>query len=166
MKILCAFCDKEILSGDDNEGPNEIISHGVCQPCFNHIKATMGVDLYEYLDMLDYPVLLVDDDVTVLAANTKAKAFVGKDIVKIAGNKGGEVFECIHAKEPGGCGKTVHCSGCTIRNSVTETFKTGNIINKKSATICQEIDGITQTIELLISTRKEGDVVILKVEYV
>lgn len=161
MRYVCSFCNTEYAPpvGDD-----EIISHGICKSCYNRAKASLGVDLREFLDMLDHPVILVDHDARVLSSNEEAALMVGKDQAELIGKLGGEVFECENAFLAEGCGKTVHCSGCVIRNSVNETFLTGEPVNCRPATLNQGVIGFSLPIELMISTRKSGDIVLLMVE--
>lgn len=161
MRHICAFCKKELAPPD---GDDEKVSHGICTPCYNHAKASLGVDLKEFLNMLDYPVLLVDNDVRVLSSNIKAAQFTEKSQEVMTGQYGGEVFECEHAKLPEGCGKTVHCSACVIRNSVNEAYQTGAYIERRPATLHQGIPGHSDSVDLLITARKAGDVVLLVVE--
>jgi len=161
MKRVCSFCNLMLSPDNGNDG---LISHGICPSCYNHAKASLGVDLREYLDMLDQPVIIVDSDVHVLAANKKFNSLTGKEIDDIIGHIGGEVFECENAVHPDDCGKTVRCSGCVIRNSVTETYTTGNPVNKRPATLFQITTGVSIPFEMFISTRKAGNAVLLQIE--
>lgn len=161
MKYICSFCDIDIAP---TTGDGTRISHGVCKTCYNHIKASMGVDLQEFLSMLDHPVILVNRDVRILAANWKIHQMVDKELEKIREKLGGEVFECENSKLPGGCGKTIHCSGCTIRICVNETYQTGNPVKERPATLNQGIPGQSVPIELLISTYKSGELVLLMID--
>lgn len=161
MKYVCAYCNAVLRpesSGKDG------VSHGICPPCYNHIKASLGVDLKEYLNMLDHPVYLVDDDVRILSANYKAWFLKGEKIPGVTDKRLGEVFECENAIKSDGCGKSVCCSGCAIRNSVTKTFKTGEPVIKKPASLVSGIKGVPTGIDLFVSTYKVGKAVFLKVE--
>ena len=124
----------------------------------------MGVDITEYLTMLDQPVVLVDQDLHILSTNQEIRKVTRKEPSSVIGHLSGEVFECEYARCPGGCGNTTHCSGCVIRNSVKETYQTGRPVDKRPATIEQDIDGRLASVSLLISTVKTGDVVLLQVE--
>jgi len=126
----------------------------------------MGVDLNEYLTMLDLPVMLVDQNLHILTANQETRKLTGKEVPTVIGHLGGEVFECEYARCPKGCGSDIHCSGCVIRNSVIETFQTGNPVDKRPATLTQALITSSDPVKLLISTRKSGDVVLLQVEEV
>lgn len=124
----------------------------------------MGVDITEYLAMLDQPVILVDQDLHILSANQETRKVTTKEIPDLIGQVSGEVFECEYARCPGGCGNTTHCSGCVIRDSVKETYQTGRPVNRRPATISQDLEGKTASVNLYISTRKTGDVVLLQIE--
>ncbi len=74
------------------------------------------------------------------------------------------MFDCIHASKPGGCGETIHCKACTIRNTVEETFETGRSFHRIPATLKVIKKAETKDIASYISTEKSGDFVILKIE--
>jgi hypothetical protein len=79
------------------------------------------------------------------------------------GRLGGDVFECEYARHPDGCGRTIHCSGCAIRRSVTTTFQTGQALHHVPAQLKQYPQENRQ-VEMLISTEKVGDTVWLRIE--
>jgi sensor histidine kinase regulating citrate/malate metabolism len=56
-----------------------VISHGICPECLNKVFAEMGIELVNYLDRIDSPVLVVDSDGAVKAANRKALDILDKD---------------------------------------------------------------------------------------
>lgn len=162
MKTLCSFCNTVISHGTS---PDDPVSHGVCNSCYTKIMTGYGFNLQKFLNMLDAPVFLVDEDVNVLAANTLASAVIKKPIETIQGQICGNVLECINAFLPEGCGKTHDCPDCTIRNSVNETYKTGTPINHRPATISQKTGETENTSHLLISTRKDNGIVLLQLEF-
>jgi hypothetical protein len=120
----------------------------------------------DFLDGLDAPVLVVSSDVIVDYANKHTQDFLQKEMTYIEGFRGGDVFECAYAKLPEGCGKTIHCVACTIRNTITDTFKTGNSHLLTPAYLTQGKPDDTQEIKLLISTEKLADVVLLRIDTV
>lgn len=64
------------------------------------------------------PILIVDGDVQVQEANTAGFALLGSRN-SIYRRKGGDILHCIHAsRSPEGCGHSVECPECIIRNSV------------------------------------------------
>ena len=161
MRTVCSFCNAVIRPGTN---PDEPVSHGVCISCYNHIRTKFGLNIRKFLDMLDAPVFLVDDDVNILAANTRAIAAVKKPFELMQGKLCGNVLECINACLPDGCGKTEFCPDCTIRTTVTETYKTGNPVTRRPAVFRRRNSGSEEIQSLLVSTRKDGSIVLLRLE--
>ncbi|MEN6611428.1 MAG: hypothetical protein ABFC24_11345 [Methanoregulaceae archaeon] len=161
MKKVCTFCGKVIDAG---ASPDDPVSHGVCPACYRQLLARYGFDLTKFLDFLEAPVFLVDSDVNVLAANSRALSYVGKTKDRIQGKLCGDVLECINAFRPKGCGKTDLCPDCTFRSSVIETYSTGNPVTRRSAVLLTKNGDLLKEIPFLVSTRKDGDVVLLRLE--
>lgn len=162
MKIECAWCKKtigfkEVPGEERGEGP---ITHGLCKDCESHFVFQCGVSEQEYIDDIRFPVCIVDGDGVVLSANRELQTFLGKDVEQIRQFKGGDVFECEFARLPEGCGKTVHCSGCTIRKTVTNTFQTGQAAVRVPATVSRT----SSKLDMTISTEKVGNVVYLRID--
>lgn len=151
------------MEGDFN--PRFPITHCICPDCVRRVAAEMGLQsMQEFLDELRVPVLLVDDDVRVMAASRQAQEILGKGLPQLAGEKGGDVLECVHAKKPGGCGRSVHCKGCTIRNSVTKTYRTGEPCTGVPAFPDVQIGDEVKTLSLRLTTEKVGDCVLLRID--
>lgn len=161
MQTICAYCGVIIRPGS---APGEPVSHGICNDCRDNFLAILGIDIGKYLDMLDAPVVLVDNDATVLALNRLALQFVDKPGIRSGEQPFGNVFECANARRPEGCGHTIHCSGCVIRNTVAETARTGNPVTRRPAVLSQESPEGVRPVPLFISSKKDGDVVLLKIE--
>ena len=142
------------------------ITGSVCEECFHHFRARSGMPLLDFLDGLDAPVLVADSDVVVKLANKPLLSLLGKSLSEVKGQRGGDVFECAYARLPGGCGKTVHCSGCAIRRAVTETFITGKSLQGVSAYVNRDM--VTQSLQLglLISTEKVWGMVLLRIDHI
>jgi len=166
MKKICAWCKKDLGEIPVDSIPEDSITHGICYDCSHHLFAEIGMPLRSFLDGLDAPVLVVDSNCTVTTANDIALKLVNKDLTNIEGFRGGEVFGCAYARLPGGCGNTVHCSGCTIRRTVMDTFRTGKSHSKVPAILKQQKTTEPQEIHLHISTEKVADVVLLRVDKV
>jgi hypothetical protein len=163
MKTVCAFCNTLISPGSKDDDP---VSHGVCPDCYNRIFSGFGFNTKKFLDMLDAPVFLVDAEVNTIAANSLAVALIGKPAPRVHGELCGDVLECINACLPPGCGKTEFCPDCTFRNTVNETFATGKPVTRRPAILTKKTGSVEQKIPFLISTRKDGDVVLLRLELV
>ena len=157
MKTICSFCNNVIREGTSANDP---ISHGVCKSCYTRILTEHGFNLKKFLDMLDAPVILVDNDVNVLEANSLAIALVKKPIEKTRKHPCGNVLECVNAILPGGCGKTPSCPDCTIRASVNETFKNGTQITRRPGIITRKNGDSEEVIHFFVSTRKDDGIVL------
>ena len=164
MKIICAWCKRDLGEKESSAFSECVISHGICDECKENQNAPYSTTLREFLNTMELPVFAVDDDATILIANNASVKALGKKAEDLEMHKGGVAMECQYASLPGGCGNTHHCKGCTIRNNVTETFETG--ISKKHvpAYLEQGTEGAVQKLELLISTEKVGNVVLLRID--
>jgi len=165
MRVICCACGIHMGEKPADNMPPEAISHGLCKPCANNFLAQAGMSLGEYLKNIPVPVVAVSPECTVGIANPKALELLGKEPAEIQGFRGGDVFECKYATHPQGCGETVHCSGCTIRNTVMDTMYTGDSHEHVPAYLNRRVPNGTRQLELLISTEKKGGVVLLKIEH-
>jgi transcriptional regulator with PAS, ATPase and Fis domain len=163
MKRVCVWCGHEIGKA---AGEDDLVTHAICADCADKLVASTPFALEHFLDELPEPVLIVDDDVNVSYLNRSAQELVGKTPEQAFKRSGGEVFDCVFNALPGGCGRTIHCSGCTIRNSVTSTFRTGEPNVKVPATLNKNDPDDPIAVALVITTVKEGDVVLLRVDRV
>jgi PAS domain-containing protein len=160
---ICAWCKSEMPS--KGEGA-DLITHGICDKCANTMMSEMPIPLQSHLDSLHVPILAVDAGGVVFQANTEALRLVGKSQEDISQCLGGDVFSCIHAKTPEGCGRTIHCSGCVIRNCVTRTYETGEPQVMVPATLKQGDPDNFSAVSLTITTVKQGGLVLLMVHAV
>ncbi len=164
MKTVCAWCGVVTKQETPDGELQGMISHGMCETCFFHLVAEGGMPLQQFLDGLGVPIVVVDEDVTVETANKTACTLLGKDLTGVKGFRPGQVFECSHAYLPEGCGETVHCGGCTIRRSVTETLHTGKAVTRRPAFFQHGTTGERRQIEMLISTQLVANVVLLRID--
>jgi len=164
MKQVCAWCRGEIGSIESSIHADNEVSHGICNNCLDNLTFQQGVPLTDYLDTLNLPVLLVDSYVVVKAVNKKACEVLGKEPIEIVQHLGGNVFECAYARLPEGCGRTIHCSACAIRRTVTRTFETGEPQCMVPAVLNREKNGRPSKITLSITTVKKGNIVMLRVD--
>ncbi len=159
----CAWCGSP-LSPDDITA-DEIITHCYCRGCREDLFSRHDASsLQEYLNLLKFPILLLDDDVGIVTCNLSACGSLGVDPRQIEGRRGGEAIECINSRLPGGCGKSVHCRTCAIRATVTDTHRTSKShYQVRAHADCDTPDGVRE-IRFLISTEKLGDLVLLRIE--
>jgi hypothetical protein len=167
MKSICAWCKKDMGTVRSDRYAENVVTHGICEECAHVAFAELNMDRVAiFIDRLPEPVLVVDGDVVALMANMKAREVLGKDLPKIRGFKGGNIIECMHAHEPGGCGKTMHCNGCAIRNTVEDTYKTGKSHLRVPAYADIPVKGKPNKISFIISTEKVKGVVLLRIDKV
>lgn len=165
MKQVCAWCTQELGRIESHADRRDEITHGICENCKDNALFQMGVDLGVYLDSLEQPIVMVNQEGVVVTGNHEARELLGKKLQEIEGCRGGEVFECAYSRLPEGCGKTVHCSGCTIRKAVMKTFETGRSFHRVPATLNQNDPNAPEQINLLISTERLADTVLLRIDY-
>ncbi len=163
MKRVCALCNKEMAAaGTSGEAP---ISNGICDDCASSVNFR-EMSLREYLDSIPAPVVLLDSERRVKVANRSACKYLGKNIPEIEGFTGGIVLECENARLPGGCGHTVHCSGCAIRKAVLDTLLFEKEYVKIPAYLNRQTLQKAGRIDLLISTEKIHGLVLLRIDEV
>ena len=159
MQVICAYCGKRLSDKPPFDDPSP--THTMCPECLAHFEPQWkGQSLSEYLNQFDAPVLAVNAEGRLVAANSRAAQLLGKRCEDLVGLLGGDATECVNARLPEGCGNTVHCQRCTIRRTVTETMTTGESFTELPAYVDRK-DG---RIHFLISTKREGDFVRLTVE--
>lgn len=123
MIVICSYCRKFIREKEPLANKNN--THGMCNDCYeSRMKQLKGLSFDEYLEGFDIPVLIVDNEGRIVAANGNALALVDKPLEEVKGFLGGEALECVYSRLPEGCGNTVHCPACTIRKLVEKTRDT------------------------------------------
>jgi len=164
MKRVCAWC-KIDMGTKPIEGHSEnAVTHGICAVCLDTFFQLRQSALIDILDRIEAPVIVIDSTVCVRSANTLAQRFLQKELPDIEGVITGDVVECSYAKLAGGCGTTSHCDGCMIRNTVQDTFLTGKSHLKVPARLLQGDADKNLEINLLLTTEKVNDVVLLRFE--
>jgi len=164
MKCACAWCGKRLPDVSADNLPEDATTHGICFDCGNQLMSKSGTPLNDFLERLGVPVGVVNNDGRLEWAGTALCTLVGKEPDDVGGKLGGEVFECVHAREPGGCGRTVHCSGCTIRQSIMTTFETGESCLRVPAVLKAHRLGETPDIKLFVTTQQVDNVVLLRID--
>lgn len=164
IRYLCSFCQTELRPAEFLDEKEELISHGLCRSCLEKAMRKHGRCLNDYLGQFSEPVLVIDRNGRAITANKAGQYVLGKEIEEIEGYLGGEIFGCLHAQEEGGCGETLHCLSCVIRNTVEETYRTG--LSQQKIPACQDLDTVSgpRTTRFIISTEKLDHAVLLKVD--
>lgn len=163
FRQVCAYCGRN-LNALPEQGQPDRISHGVCQNCFPALVAGSGLPFAAFLDSLPAPVLVLDQEMRIVAVNAKARQLtpdVGRDL---RGSLPGEAFGCVHAHTPEGCGRTVYCQTCAIRRTVVKTAATGESqIRIPAYADIEDMLGL-HIVRFLISTEKVGEIVLLRID--
>lgn len=160
MKNVCAWCNRELPSSGNPD--SSAISHGICPDCMDNIPFQMGVTIDHYLKSLQVPVLLMTEQATVAYANGTARELLGADESELVNKTAGLAFECNLARRPEGCGNVIHCSGCTLRKAIMDTFATGEDHVGVDATLRKD----RHDVHYRISTHRVGEYVALQIDEV
>jgi hypothetical protein len=154
MHVVCSYCAKDL--GTKPPLQDGGVTHVMCPDCGVYFGAQWdGMTYDEYVARFQFPVVLVEPGARVVAINQPASDLLGRRPGEVKGLLGGEALECAHARLPGGCGRTVHCATCAIRNAVTRTHQTGRPLQRVPATLRRA----DRALELLVSTTLVGPVV-------
>jgi len=165
VKEVCAYCGEVLVESEADGESGGDITPTICFGCLRDIfRQPTGEPLHRFLKRLNAPVVVVSGAARILTANVPVLNMLGKKLKDIEGLPGGDVFECAFAKLPGGCGKTVHCSGCTIRRLVAETFATGKSFTRVPAYLTPGEPEAPGRIDLTVSTQKVEGVVLLRID--
>jgi PAS domain-containing protein len=164
MKKVCAWCKADLGEMPSEIHPAEAITHGICISCRDRLLSEGGQTLRDFLEKLNVPILLMDQQGCVLSINGPAQLLLGKKLHDIENRLAGEVIECVHSREPGGCGGTIHCKSCTIRKTVADTYASGN--SHVGVPAYQDIGTLSESrqVRFLITTEKIGSRVMLRID--
>jgi len=120
VKRSCSLCGNDF---EEAEAPSpDSMAGAVCDECARRLLAECGVELGRYLEGLASPVMLADADGVIVAASPQALETLGMEAAEVEGRLCGDVFRCVNASLPGGCGKTVHCRKCGLRRCIVATI--------------------------------------------
>ena len=124
---------------------------------FSRIAEAFGID------GINHPVLLLNGNVRVIAANAKAYALLSRKQSEINWCLPGEIIACAYARKPGVCGETFNCSSCAIRQTVTYTMATDEECREVPVYPDTDPAGRDREIPFLISTKKVFNYVFLTI---
>lgn len=163
MKIVCGWCQCEIDPGTGQPG----VSHGICDDCAAFFESNRGVGIREFINRIGAPVMILDQDIRVEAANLSAGSHAQLSLRDIEGLLVGDVMECAHARSPGGCGKEAVCvMGCALRRIILETFATGKPLESIEARQQIVTGQGPREMKFWFSTALAGDRVLLRIDRV
>ena len=140
------------------------VSHGICPECLRGLLGGTEISLREFLDTLEFPVLIADKSAMVQQANRTAGRMFGRDASKLENTTVGMAIECFNALVPGGCGTAERCAGCVLRQTLTDTYADGQpryaMYSKNEILTPQG----TKPKRFRFSTTRIGDTVMLAIE--
>jgi hypothetical protein len=166
VKRICAWCKSELPTTNEGAAIDGAITHGICDDCAQALSAAPRKTAGQFLESLSEPVFLLGAGGRIVSANSAARSVVGKELTAIEDRLNGDVFECVNADLPGGCGNTEHCKACIIRNTVNETIATGKgVVRTPAHQDVKTADGV-QTKRYLISTERVAEFVLLRIDAV
>lgn len=158
MARTCGWCGTAIAEGGDPRGS------GLCPACTVRLEPDQKVSVQEIIDPIPAPVLVVDDDIAVSLLNQRGREVLGLGPERARGRRAGELFRCIHDLEPGGCGRTIHCSGCALRRVVTAVCQSGEPQFDVPATLRVGDPDRPEAVAMTVSAFKRGEVVMVKID--
>lgn len=165
MKRVCAWCKKDLKPTDEFASDGEI-THGICTQCAISVSSFEPRSLQKLLNYVLEPVFVIDADGIMKAANQSGLNMLGKDPAEIENELGGDAFECSYAGIDGGCGNTVHCKTCAIRNIVMDTLSTGEGLKNVPAFQSISTSNGARIIKFHISTEKVEERILLRIDKV
>jgi hypothetical protein len=154
MHVTCSYCGRYIREIKPFDKKN--ITQDICLDCFVPTSIRNGHFSYdEYLERCDVPVLILDSQQKVLAANQICSEMLEKPIECLKGILPGEALECRNSKLPGGCSGTTDCQTCTIRNLILKTMTLGVSFHYE----CVSLETEKRKSNFLVSTIFYNDVI-------
>ncbi len=146
MISICSYCRQVI--GEKAPYENKAISHGICEACLDfHMPKITEMNLSDHLEQYAVPVIMVDEEGRVIGINSAMTGFLQTTRDQSLGLLGGELLQCRHACLPEGCGHTIHCGTCTIRQTFTQArVKQMDLLNIPAC-----LDRFDQRLRFLIS---------------
>lgn len=130
MNVLCSWCYNIFESPGFDDGQESI-----CPGCRNWHQGASEHTIKGILEKLPVPVISLAADNTIISANTKASDVFNLTFEQSSEKKAGEHFNCENSRLPGGCGKTIKCMNCSIRNIILTTYLDGMPRENVSVTI-------------------------------
>ena len=163
MKRSCSWRGREL--GEAEEGPApDAMAGDVCDGCARRLLAECGVELGRYLEGVGAPVMLIDHDGVVVAASRQALERLGMDASEVEGKLCGDVFRCVNASLPGGCGKTVHCPKCALRRCVVATVGSKKGVSDAPVRLKTGDPDAPKWLGIVVTTEYFSGVVMLRID--
>lgn len=161
--LLCSNCGKELAPEQTGKHPHR--AYDVCPECQEAFQRQLtGRELDKFKKAVEFPVILVNKDLRVLAANESCMRGLCAGAPQPPGLLWGEFMRCQNAQAPERCGGSPSCLQCVIRRAAQAAFKTGKDQKNTMASLTRNEGGQKVRLELTLSTENLGDMVQVTVE--
>jgi len=168
MNQTCIWCSQKTGKENDSLERERTSAHAVCGCCAEHFTLPPAGPLQQHLDRVNVPVLVIElhagKYLITRAVNRKACDWLGKEPRELIQHLSGNVIECAYARLTEGCGNTLFCAACAIKQSVVGTAETGTPRVKVAFRLWQGDPDKPSLSELSITTMKAGRMVLLKAD--
>ncbi|MDD5439757.1 MAG: ATP-binding protein [Candidatus Omnitrophica bacterium] len=118
--------DLKKITASRDELNREIAEH-------KQVKETLANErgnLQRIFDCVSIGMLLIDQQGGIKRVNNAVRSWVGKDLSLLADAQPGSALGCIHAlADPAGCGHTLNCRSCAIRNAFESVIRSGKPVH-------------------------------------
>ena len=163
MARICVQCKKQLLPQEDFR-TDKVVTQGLCSRCTALFTLDISPSLRKLLNIIAEPVLVLDSRGVVKTANESGLKLLGKDYPEIEGYPGGNVFGCVFAGLPEGCGNSEHCKTCAIRNIVMDTLTHGKGYTNVPAFQDIETPNGRRIMRFYVSTEKVDEHILLRID--
>jgi len=164
MWVVCSYCltnTSAKQSSEDGRG-----AHWMCPDCRAYFdRQEDGLSQNDYLEQFDLPVVVCRVDGHVLGLNRAMREWFGNPLREGFDGQLGEVAECIYARRPEGCGNTIHCETCAIRQAIRRaaagepTLKEKAYLHRAADRLELSVSAVLLDIGVVVTITPPNDVV-------
>ena len=164
MSGSCLKCKNTLVQGFD-ENEEKFITNKICPDCKSDIQCNQGpTKISELLDFFELPVIAINKDRQVIAANTHALNLTNKSLDESLFMLGGDFMNCKHSILSEGCGNTDHCITCAVSHCIAMTHETGIGFNKIKTHLHTRDGEIEKKLKITITTELQNDIALLRID--
>lgn len=166
MKRVCAWCMTDLGEAPSDKFPAEAITHGICVPCRDRLLREGEQTLRAFLDRLQVPILLMEQEGRVLGVNGPAQLLLGKALPDIKNRLGGEVIECVHSRGAGRLRRDNSLQELHYQTDGDGHVRLGQLPCKDPGLSGRWTPSESKQMRFLITTEKVGSCVMLRIDEV
>jgi hypothetical protein len=136
--------DNAIICGKCNKFPLKDV--------LQMISISAQYDIFSDFVLRELPlaVAIANSQFKIEMINIAAQHFFGLSNEEAASHMCGDVFKCVNASLPGGCGATLHCEKCILRKSIFMAFQ-GEVVSRLKGKFTVLQDGEIKPLTLLVT---------------